>query len=125
MSISTKCRVPLSFPDMTKPHLVRKVLSAAGLLIALGGMSAQASPWEPAPPLKQLRIWPGAGPHAQRNVGGGEAKLVTDKLVAGKPWTYIDGVSQPAITVYPAKGKNTGAAVLIFPGGGYQILAID
>src|SRR6185437_4580814 len=41
------------------------------------------------------------------------------------PITIIDTVSQPTITVYPAKGKNTGAAIVVFPGGGYQILAID
>ncbi len=29
------------------------------------------------------------------------------------------------MTVYPPKGANTGAAVLVFPGGGFQILAID
>jgi acetyl esterase/lipase len=29
------------------------------------------------------------------------------------------------MTVYSPKGANTGAAVIVFPGGGYQILAID
>jgi acetyl esterase/lipase len=29
------------------------------------------------------------------------------------------------MTVYSPSGKNTGAAVVVFPGGGYQILAID
>jgi acetyl esterase/lipase len=29
------------------------------------------------------------------------------------------------MTVYSPIGKNTGAAVVVFPGGGYQILAID
>jgi acetyl esterase/lipase len=29
------------------------------------------------------------------------------------------------MTVYPARGKNTGAAVLVCPGGGYHILAWD
>jgi acetyl esterase/lipase len=29
------------------------------------------------------------------------------------------------MTVYSPKGKNTGAAVIVFPGGGYQNLAID
>jgi acetyl esterase/lipase len=29
------------------------------------------------------------------------------------------------MTVYAPKGKNTGAAVVVFPGGGYMILAID
>jgi dienelactone hydrolase len=29
------------------------------------------------------------------------------------------------MTVYSPPGKNTGAAVIVFPGGGYKILAID
>jgi acetyl esterase/lipase len=29
------------------------------------------------------------------------------------------------MTVYSPKGKNTGVAVVVFPGGGYQILAMD
>jgi acetyl esterase/lipase len=29
------------------------------------------------------------------------------------------------MTVYSPTGKNTGAAIVVFPGGGYQILAID
>jgi acetyl esterase/lipase len=29
------------------------------------------------------------------------------------------------MTVYSPKGENTGIAVIVFPGGGYQILAID
>lgn len=29
------------------------------------------------------------------------------------------------MTVYSPKGKNTGAAMVVFPGGGYEILAID
>jgi len=29
------------------------------------------------------------------------------------------------MTVYAPQGRNTGAAVVVFPGGGYQILAID
>ena len=34
-------------------------------------------------------------------------------------------VSEPTMTVYSSKGRNTGAAVVVFPGGGYKILAID
>ena len=48
-----------------------------------------------------------------------------ENLVGGKPWTYIENVSIPTMTVYSPTGKNTGAAVIVFPGGGYQILAID
>jgi hypothetical protein len=29
------------------------------------------------------------------------------------------------MTVYAPKGRNTGIAVVVFPGGGYQVLAMD
>ena len=48
-----------------------------------------------------------------------------DHLVGGKPWTYVGPVSVPTMTLYSPPGKNTGAAVVVFPGGGYSILAID
>jgi acetyl esterase/lipase len=48
-----------------------------------------------------------------------------DSLVAGSPWVAVENVSQPTMTVYSPRGKNTGAAVVVFPGGGYTILAID
>jgi len=45
--------------------------------------------------------------------------------VAGKHWIAVEQVARPTMTVYPARGTNTGAAVIVFPGGGYKILAID
>lgn len=47
------------------------------------------------------------------------------KPVGGAPWIYVNRVSQPTITVYSPTGKNTGAAVIVYPGGGYNVLAID
>jgi acetyl esterase/lipase len=53
-------------------------------------------------------------------------KTVKDPLISdGKPWIQIDNVSRPTITVYSPEGKNSGAAVVVFPGGGYKVLAID
>jgi len=53
-------------------------------------------------------------------------KIVKDPLISdGKPWIQIDNVSQPTMTVYSPKRKNTGVAVVVFPGGGYRVLAID
>jgi acetyl esterase/lipase len=71
-------------------------------------------------------IWPGAVPDAQP-VTAPESVVTTgkDELVAGKPWTYVRNVSRPTMTVYAPRGQNTGAAVVVFPGGGYEILAID
>jgi acetyl esterase/lipase len=38
----------------------------------------------------------------------------------------VSDVSEPTITIYsPAKEKNTGTAVIVAPGGGYSILAIE
>lgn len=49
----------------------------------------------------------------------------TRSLVASKPVLAIEQVSRPTMTVYSPHGKNTGAAIIVFPGGGYKILAID
>src|SRR6266446_2019694 len=47
------------------------------------------------------------------------------QTTAWRPWLAVENVSQPTMTIYSPKGKNTGAAVVVFPGGGYEILAID
>jgi acetyl esterase/lipase len=49
----------------------------------------------------------------------------TKGLVAGRPWVYVENVSRPTMTVYSPRDNNTGAAVVVFPGGGYEVLAID
>ena len=46
-------------------------------------------------------------------------------MVAGRPWAYVRNVSRPTLTVYSPHEKSTGVAMIVFPGGGYQILAID
>lgn len=106
---------------------MRKLLTFAFILVcAFGaqGVHMQGLAWQPALGNTQVPIWPGAVPDA-RDVGKEETKTVNQPLVAGRPWIDVDHVSQPTMTVYPPKGKNTGAAVVVFPGGGYQILAID
>ncbi|AEU37313.1 alpha/beta hydrolase [Granulicella mallensis] len=92
----------------------------------LSGLHAQTSAWQPSPGHKQLPIWPGAVPDARPYTGPETVKNTgSTSLVGGRSWTYINNVSRPTMTVYAPKGQNTGAAVVVFPGGGYQILAID
>ena len=62
---------------------------------------------------------------AGRSAPDSESIGTAPKSVAGKPWVYVRNVSRPTLTVYTPKQNNTGAAVVVFPGGGYQILAID
>ena len=94
------------------------------------GLVAAQTPWQPSTGHTQIPIWPGVIPDAQPVKGAEVSGTVVDatgkpKLVGGKPWIYVDKVSQPTMTIYSPVGRNTGAAVVVFPGGGYNVLAID
>lgn len=105
---------------------MRSLLFAFCVMVAVGDLNAQTTVWQPSPGHTQVPIWPGAAPDTQPVAGPEVATTRTnDNLVGGRPWTYISRVSLPTMTVYSPIGKNTGAAVVVFPGGGYQILAID
>ena len=54
-----------------------------------------------------------------------DTSTATSELIAGKPLVRLGNVSVPTMTLYQPTGKKSGAAVLVFPGGGYSILAID
>jgi acetyl esterase/lipase len=93
-------------------------------LFTWGSLRAQTNVWQPSPGHTQMAIWPGAAPDALP-VPGPENVTTSTEPVAGKPVVLANNVSQPTITVYSPKGKNNGVAMVIFPGGGYQILAMD
>jgi acetyl esterase/lipase len=96
------------------------------MVFPFGVLCAQTSAWQPSPGHTQVPIWPGAAPDARPAKGPESAeKTGKDSLVAGLPWVAVKNVSRPTMTVYRPTGKNTGAAVVVFPGGGYEILAID
>jgi len=90
----------------------------------LGAAIAQADIWQPPSGHRQVPIWPGAVPDAAPTAAP-ETLATAENLVAGKPWLAVERVAQPTMTVYPAQGRNSGVAVVVFPGGGYQVLAID
>lgn len=102
------------------------LLAAVFTAVAFNQMNAQQPVWQPSPGHTQIPIWPGAIPDARPFAGPETVQKTGSKdFVAGKPWLSVEKVSIPTMTVYSPKGKNTGAAVLVFPGGGYEILAID
>ena len=106
-----------------RPNLTASVIALVAWL-ACGATGARAATWQPGAGLHAVAIWPGAVPDADSIVVP-ESLLTAQKQVAGQPWHYVAHVSRPTMTVFPARGQNTGAAVIVFPGGGYQILAID
>jgi acetyl esterase/lipase len=95
------------------------------VVFASGGLRAQTPVWQPSPGHTQIPIWPGAVPDAQPAPGPEDTAIVKDHPVAGKTWVWVKNVTQPTITVYSPTGKNTGVAVVVFPGGGFEGLAID
>src|SRR6476620_4540672 len=71
--------------------------------------------------------WPPGAPN-DPGVTGEERDMTkpTDSLVAGRTVVRTGNVKTPTIAIYrPSKEKDTGAAVVVFPGGGYSILAMD
>ncbi|HTA31200.1 MAG TPA: alpha/beta hydrolase, partial [Candidatus Cybelea sp.] len=77
--------------------------------------------------MEPLKLWPQGAPGEKGDIG--EERDMTkpsDGLLGGKTVIRLGNVSTPTITLYPAPpGKNTGAAVVVCPGGGYSILAMD
>ena len=87
----------------------------------------KAGVWQPPSGLKQIPIWPKGAPDMAGVSQPAERVEVTKApdLVAGRPYTAVYDVSAPTMTVFPPKGRNTGAAMVVFPGGGFQLLAMD
>jgi len=75
----------------------------------------------------QIRLWPGAAPGDNGGLGEeADTTKPSDNLIAGRPVIRTGNVSEPTITMYrPPADRNTGAAVVVCPGGGYHILAMD
>jgi acetyl esterase/lipase len=103
---------------------MKSFVIASWVACALFPVSAQTTAWQPSPGHAQIPIWPATAP-AGRPGAAPESVAAAPSRVAGRPWHYVRNVSVPTLTVYPPTGRNTGAAVIVFPGGGYQILAID
>ncbi|AOS43168.1 Acetylxylan esterase precursor [Lacunisphaera limnophila] len=91
-------------------------------VLALLTWAAHAAPTGPQP------LWPGTAP-GETQVLPAEAdqfKSPPDPLIAGRSIIRLGNVSTPTLTIYrPDPAKDTGAAVVVAPGGGYYILALD
>jgi acetyl esterase/lipase len=71
--------------------------------------------WKPPPGQQQVSIWPSAVPDT-----------IPDANPEATDWGGgVFDVSVPTITLYPPKDHNTSVAVVVFPGGGYQALAMS
>lgn len=97
-------------------RLPRELLPSVFVLLLSGLMATEPS----ARP-----IWPGVAP-GEPSIAERAYTKTEGKTVAGQPVTILSHISQPTLTLYrPDPAKDTGATVLVCPGGGYYVLAID
>jgi acetyl esterase/lipase len=88
------------------------------LLSSAGAMPAQQ---------QTIPLWPNGNPEPSKVVGP-EIDPTTDanRIVSGKVTVRVTNISVPALQVFPSPAdRNTGAAALVFPGGGYRWLAYN
>ena len=103
--------------------VIKSLLFAACCVLAC--IHCLAEGWQPSAGHTQVPIWPGNPPDAAFGPPPNTEKTHPEGSVAGRPWLDVENVSRPTMTVFPPSGKNTGVAVIVFPGGGYEDLAID
>lgn len=82
--------------------------------------------WQPTADGEQLPLWPenvvltkpDSGDHPEATGNG-------SPLVGGKKWHWVSYITRPTMTIYRPKVQNTGAAILVIPGGGFHAVATD
>lgn len=94
----------------------------AGFFAAIAAFSCLG-----AEPKAVLDLWPGEAPGvATTDKPESDATKATDNLVGGRRLIRLANVSKPTLSFYPApKSKPDAPTVVVFPGGGYHILALD
>src|SRR5687767_8092041 len=100
-------------------------LAVLGFLMSISTSRIQAQETAKIAVSEPFFLWPGTAPGEKGDIG--EEKDTTPPDPKTPPEKYvmrIGNVTKPTITVFrPAPEKDTGAAVVVCPGGGYNILA--
>ncbi len=78
-------------------------------------------------PSRVLKLWSGVAPGDTKEYPAeGNTSKPQDRGVADRPVIRIGNVSSPELAIFePPQNTKNGAAVLVCPGGGYNILAYD
>ncbi len=96
-------------------------------LLACCSAASCAEPQKAGKQGEPIALWKGMAPGEKGDIGAEKDTTGTD--ANGKPKDNIirlGNVTHPTIEVYrPAKDKDTGAAIMVCPGGGYSILAMN
>jgi acetyl esterase/lipase len=82
--------------------------------------------WQPPEGRIQTPIWPGAAPDMDGFTTKPESVLTawTPEAIDGDTSQAVFDVTVPTMTIFPPRGRNTGAAVIVFPGGGFRAVVL-
>jgi len=82
--------------------------------------------WQPPAGLKQVPIWPNGAPDMQDVPRVPERIEIADTpdALEGRTSEAAWDVTAPTLTVFPPKGRNTGVAIVVFPGGGFKAVVV-
>src|SRR5947208_3845180 len=93
---------------------------AVCLLVASIASGADLNRHEP------IKLWPGTAPGDKGDIGVEHDTTKDPNSKVKDNIIRLGNVSEPTITVFkPAPEKDTGAAVVVCPGGAYSILAMN
>jgi acetyl esterase/lipase len=100
--------------------MMKRYVAIVAVLLCLAGLGVGAD--EP----RVVELWPGKAPDEPGTIGDEKTLLSTpakERTETTEATRLITNVTKPTITICrPAKDKDTGAAMLICPGGGYHNL---
>ena len=86
----------------------------------------KAGVWQPAADGTQIPLWPETVALTKPDTGDqSEATGNGSPLIGGNKWHWASYVTRPTMTIYKPKGRNTGATMLVIPGGGFYAVATD
>lgn len=82
--------------------------------------------WQPPAGLHEIPIWPNGAPDMQGAHQPPESVLIahTPEALNGHTSQAVFDVTAPTMTIFPPKGTNTGVAMIVFPGGGFNAVVI-
>jgi acetyl esterase/lipase len=92
---------------------------ALGIITTTGLVALVRANDAPAP--RSMDVWPKSPPGETAKIAEEKATKLSDGRTSG-----LTNISTPTITVYrPSADKDTGLAIVVCPGGGYNMLAWD
>ena len=126
---------------MPRLRIILSTLCAIGVAGAASGQAAKPDTtntpvevpkveregvWQPTAGGVQVPLWPADVALAKPDTGDHpEATGNGSPLVGGRMWHWATYVTRSTMTIYRPRARNTGATVMVLPGGGFYAVATD